>query len=326
MKTLFARAAAHVRVLWPRWPLWPIAPFWLLALFWAVQGKLRWDHIALAVFATALAYATLWTKRLYLGILPIGLVGVLYDTMKVVKNVGLSQDTVRVCEVRAIDQRFFGMDLDGVRVTVHDYLQRHPSDFLDRYCAIPYGTFIVVIVSYSIYLFFRDYPGLLRFTWAFLALNIAGFITYHVYPAAPPWYYHAHGCVVDLTTHASEGPNLARVDAWLGFPYFGGMYGRSSDVFGAIPSLHVAYPLLMVIDGFRRHHWLGRTLSLWFYLSMCFAAVYLDHHWIIDILIGSLYTVIAVVVMRRVFASHAVLELPSMPAPSATTTVESRTR
>jgi inositol phosphorylceramide synthase catalytic subunit len=308
------RLLAHIRELWPRYPLWPALPFWLLALFWLVQGKLRWDHIAVAVLVTFLSYWSVWTKRLYLGILPIGLVGILYDTMRVVKNVGLTKDNVHVCDVRAIDQRFFGLNWHGARVTLHDYLQAHATPFLDVYCAIPYGIFIGVVVLYSIYLYRRDYPGLLRFTWSFLALNVAGFITYHLYPAAPPWYFHHYGCTVDLTTHASEGPNLARVDAWLGVPYFAGVYGRSSDVFGAVPSLHVAYPLLMTIDGFRRHGWLGRVLLVWFYLSMCFAAVYLDHHWVLDVVLGTLYTVVIATVMRRLLSSRIGLELPRAPA------------
>ena len=297
--------------------LWPSAPFWLLAVFWGVQGKLRWDHLALAVLATLLVYWSAWTRRLYFGILPIGLVGVLYDSMRAVKNVGLTRDNVHVCDLRAIDQRFFGIDWQGARGTWHDYLQPHATPFLDLYCAIPYGVFIVVIIAYSIYLFRYDYPALQRFTWSFLALNVAGFITYHVYPAAPPWYFHKYGCAVDLATHASEGPNLARVDAWLGIPYFAGVYGRSSDVFGAVPSLHVAYPLLLLLDGFRRHRWLGRALLIWFYLSMCFAAVYLDHHWMFDVVLGSLYAVVISSVIRRLFNARLGVPLPSVAAHGA---------
>jgi prepilin signal peptidase PulO-like enzyme (type II secretory pathway) len=114
------RLLAHVRALWPRYPYLPALPFWLLALFWLAQGKLRWDHLAVAAFATFMSYWSLWTKRLYLGILPIGLVGILYDTMRIVKNVGLTKDNVHVCDVRAIDQRFFGVTLNGVRSTWHD--------------------------------------------------------------------------------------------------------------------------------------------------------------------------------------------------------------
>ncbi len=303
----------HVHRLHPRFPLWPVAPFWLLAAFRAVQSELRWDHIAIALTATFLAYWSVWTKRLLLGIVPIGLVGVLYDTMRSFKNVGLTTDNVHVCDLRAIDQRFFGLQVNGTRATLHDYFQTHATPFLDRYCAIPYGTFIGVVVLYSVYLFRRDYPGLLRFTWSFLAMNVAGFITYHLYPAAPPWYFHAHGCAVDLSTHASEGPNLERVDAWLGMRYFAGIYGRSSDVFGAVPSLHVAYPLLMLLDGFRRHRWLGRVLLIWFYLSMCFAAVYLDHHWVFDIVVGSLYAVVIWVLARRLLDARFGLALGGAP-------------
>jgi len=298
--------------------LWPAAPFLLLAAFWTMQGKLRWDHVALALVASFLAYWSDWTRRLCLGILPIGLVGVLYDSMRIVKNWGLTPDSVHVCDVRAIDVRFFGIELNGVRTTWHDYLQQHATVFLDLYCAIPYGIFVAVIVLYSVYLFRRDYPALQRFTWSFLALNVAGFITYHVYPAAPPWYFHKYGCVVDLATHASEGPNLARVDAWLGFSYFGGMYGRSSDVFGAVPSLHVAYPLLLLLDGFSRHRWLGRGLLIWFYLSMCFAAVYLDHHWVFDIVVGSVYAIVISSLVRRAFNARVGVTLPDIAAHGAT--------
>jgi len=83
-------------------------------------------------------------------------------------------------------------------------------------------------------------------------------------------------------------------------------------VFGAVPSLHVAYPLLMLIEGFRRHRWLGRVLLVWFYLSMCFAAVYLDHHWVFDIVLGSIYTVVISSLMRSVFNAHFALSISNV--------------
>ena len=116
--SLRARAMAHIRALAAPARSGTAAPFWLLACFLGVQGKLRWDHVAVALLATVHAYCSAWTKRMYLGILPIGMVGVLYDTMRAVKNVGLTRDNVHVCDVRAIDQRFFGLDLNGVRSTL----------------------------------------------------------------------------------------------------------------------------------------------------------------------------------------------------------------
>jgi membrane-associated phospholipid phosphatase len=81
-----------------------------------------------------------------------------------------------------------------------------------------------------------------------------------------------------------------RFDAMLGTHFFSEMYGRAADVHGAIPSLHVAYPLLAVLFAFQFKRM--RAFSLGFYLLMCFSAVYLNHHYVLDILWGSTYAVL----------------------------------
>jgi hypothetical protein len=288
----------HARSLWPRYTLAPILPFWLWAAFSAGRGVLRWDHVALAALTALLAYGSAKTKRLFLGLLPIGLVGLFYDAMRFVKNVGLSERNVHLCDLRAMELDWFGIGDGPARVTVHDWLQAHAATWLDVVCAVPYGAFLWVVLGYALFLFFTDFAAQQRFTWGFFLLNLAGFATYHIYPAAPPWYFHQHGCVVDLNAAASAGPNLMRVDALLRVHYFESLYGRASDVFGAVPSLHVAYPLLMTLEGWRRHRTVGRTLLVAFYAYMCFSAVYLDHHWIIDIIVGSIYALFAFISLR----------------------------
>ena len=290
----------HMRGLWPRYTLLPVAPFVIWTLFWVARGKLRWDHIAVCVIAVLTAYGGKTAKRLYFGVLPLGLVGLLYDAMRFVANVGLSESTVHVCDLRALEMSWFGITSGGVRQTLHDWAQAHATAALDVFFAVPYGIFIYAVLGFEIFLFLKNYQAALRFTWGFLFLNVLGFLTYHVYPAAPPWYYHQYGCIVDLHAHASPGANLLRVDRMMGLAYFTGFYGRSSDVFGAVPSLHVAYPLLMAIEGWSGRHLIGRVALVVFYLWMCTAAVYLDHHWVIDILLGTLYTLFVVVMMRKI--------------------------
>ncbi len=279
----------HMRGLWPRYTLLPPLPFFLVAIWAALRGDLRWDHLGVAIFVFAMAYFNQATKRMVVGLYPIGLVALLYDSMKLVKNFGVTPERVHLCDLRAAEVRWFGIDLGGTRTTVHDWLQPHATVALDLLSSIPYGTFIFVAMGTAVYLYFKDFSAMQRFMWAFLAMNVLGFVTYHLYPAAPPWYYHTHGCSVDLSSGASEGPNLARVDQLLGVHYFGGMYGRSSDVFGAVPSLHVAYPLLVVFEAWRHFRWPFRLAAIGYFLLMCFAAVYLDHHWIIDVIIGIIY-------------------------------------
>jgi membrane-associated phospholipid phosphatase len=229
--------------------------------------------------------------------------GLVYDAMRFVKDVGVSTERVHLCDLRAIDMRIASANVGGARGTVHDWLQAHDSLPLDLLFAIPYGTFLFVAFAFAIYLYVKDYERMRVFGWVFLLVNLAGFATYHLYPAAPPWYFHAHGCSVDLAAHASEGPKLARVDAFLGMHYFRDFYGRASDVYGAVPSLHVAYPLLIMLFGWPVLRLPGRVLAVAFLLLMCTAAVYLDHHWIVDVLAGLAITVAVFVAARALLGA-----------------------
>jgi len=282
---------ARLREDWPRLGILLPAPFLFHAVWVAARGRFHWENAAALVLLVSLFGGGPAARRLLVGVYPVGLVGLLYDTMRVVASVGVTPERVHLCDLRALEIRLFGLTIDGRPSTVHDWMQAHATPALDRLCAIPYGTFIYVSVACALWLFFRDYAAMQRFTWSFLALNVAGFVTYHLYPAAPPWYFHAHGCAVDVLAHASEGPNLARVDAWLGVPYFAGMYGRASSVFGAMPSLHVAYPLLVVFAGWASFGWPLRIAGILFESLMVFAAAYLDHHWVLDIVAGLAYCV-----------------------------------
>jgi inositol phosphorylceramide synthase catalytic subunit len=289
----------HLRSLWPRWTLLPVAPFVLWTCFWLARGQVRWDHIGVVFLAGGLAYFSEKTKGLFLCLVPVALVAILYDAMRFVQNIGLTADNVHNCDLRDIEVAWFGYASERGGQTLHDFAQAHASLPLDLFFAVPYGIFLYAVMGFATYLVIRHRRSAHRFTWGFFALNLLGFVTYHIYPAAPPWYYHAYGCVVDLAAKASPGPNLLRVDALLGVRYFAGFYGRSSDVFGAVPSLHVAYPLLMCIEGWRLHNWAARAGLAAFYLWMCCAAVYLDHHWVCDVVLGSVYTVVIAIGMRR---------------------------
>ena len=316
-----ARWWRHLSALWPGLSILTPLPFVVHASWIAVAGRFHWENAVVLGLVLGLFAIGPRSKKLLLGAYPIGLVGLLYTSMKAVQNVGVSESTVHVCDLRAHEVALFGVTMNGERVTLHDWFQLHPSPVLDALCAIPYGTFAFVCFACATWLYFRDYARMVRFTWCFLVLNVAGFVTYHLYPAAPPWYFHAHGCRVDLLAHASEGPNLARVDAWLGVPYFAGMYGRSSDVFGAVPSLHVAYALIVVLEGWAvlRNGW--RVASIGFFGLMCFAAVYLDHHWVIDAVIGILYCLAVVGAARwwtQAPTAGAPRGAPALGGPSAT--------
>jgi inositol phosphorylceramide synthase catalytic subunit len=240
------------------------------------------------------------------------LVFLLFDGNRPFQKVGLTAERVLLCDLRNLEARLFGSGGS----TLHDYWVTHHTAALDVFCAIPYATFILWCVAGGIYLYVKDRPAMRRFMWSFLLLNVLGFATYHLLPAAPPWYFHQNGCVVDLAQKASEGPALARVDGYLGFAYFHGMYGKASSVFGALPSLHCAYPFLLVIEGWRVFGPKLRALTIAYYGVMVFSAVYLDHHWVLDALLGTFYAVVASGTMRLVFRARRAPE-PASPLVAA---------
>jgi inositol phosphorylceramide synthase catalytic subunit len=274
----------------------PLAPFIAYALYSSLRSDLRLEHLAMVAIVATLASVGPRTKELLVGLYPAGLTFILYDGMRPFQRVGLTSSRVLLCDLRSFEARFFGSGGS----TFHDYWLTHHSTALDLFCAVPYATFIPWCIAGAIYLYVKDGNAMRRFMWGFLLVNVAGFITYHLAPAAPPWYFHAHGCVVDLATPASEGPALARVDAVLGVPYFRGMYGKASSVFGALPSLHCAYPLLLVLEGWRAFGVKLKVLALAYYFAMLFSAVYLDHHWVLDAILGSVYAVAIALVVRVV--------------------------
>ncbi len=297
---ILARLWRHLRALWPGSTILTPVPFVAHGVWVACSGRFSWENAVMLPAVLLLYCYGPRTKRLFLGIYPLGLVGLFYDTMRVVENMGVNPGTVHLCDLRAHEMALFGITSGGQRMTLHDWFQTHWSPALDLLCALPYAAFIFVCFGFAVWLYFRDYPRMLRFGWCFFALNVAGFLTYHLYPAAPPWYFHAHGCVVDMAARASEGPNLARVDAMLGVHYFAGMYGRASDVFGAMPSLHCAYACIVLLEGWAVFGKAWRAASIAFFLLMVFAAVYLDHHWVLDAVAGVGYCLVVVGATRAV--------------------------
>jgi hypothetical protein len=295
---------SHLRSLGPTWTHWTVLPLigWPLFVVLGLR-ELRWEFMAMVPVVLAMAFYGPRLRKLYVGLYPLATVAVVYDAMRFVKNIGISPENIHVCDLREHELALFGVGSGASRMTLQDFFLVHHWDWLDVYCAVPYGTFIFVSMVFGVFLYLRSFVALQRYGWTFLCMNLAAFATYHIYPAAPPWYFHVtHSCVADMATHASEGSHLANVDRILGIPYFNSFYGRSADVFGAVPSLHVAYPLLILIEGWALFGPIRRGFAILFTVSMCFAAIYLDHHYVIDVLLGLTYAIGIRYAFRALFA------------------------
>src|SRR5262249_27684833 len=137
------------------------------------------------------------------------------------------------------------------------------------------------------YFFLRDKDRCWRFGWVFFAVNVAGLLTNMLFPVAPPWYVTEHGLGPAFRGAVGHPAAALRFDALTGTHVFAALYAREADAFGAMPSRHAGYPLIVAL-ALTREVWLARLA--WAYCAlMAFAAVYLQHHYVIDVVAGLAY-------------------------------------
>jgi membrane-associated phospholipid phosphatase len=271
-------------------------------------GGLEAIHWALVGLGVVLCLWNDGTRKLARIGLPFLLYGAVYDSMRYYEDY-IRSPVIHVREPYDFDLRFFG--LGGL--TPNEWLQRHTSAVLDFVCGLAYTPmfFIGESVVLSIYLVTHaEERRAERFVWAFVIANFIGFSCYYIYPAAPPWYVAEHGFSVDLTVRASPAGAI-RFDQLIGFPLMQGFYGKSADVFGAIPSLHVVYPFLAMLYGWKLPRF--RKLALGYWLLVCFSAVYLNHHYLLDLLVGLGIACFVVAAARFFFGP---LEVRTEPPPA----------
>jgi inositol phosphorylceramide synthase catalytic subunit len=293
------------RAWWSGLPLFrKILPIILLALYWTVLaslGGLRFDLVMSSLIPVVLYYGGPVTFPIFQFLLPLFLVSIAYDSQRYYAD--LIRGPIHVKEPYLFDKFFFGIETDQGRLTPNEWWQLHTHPVLDFVCGLAYIIFIPVFVFCAAYWrFYSSKKGTAlrhprsiylrspQAMWAFFWVNVLGWSTYYWYAASPPWYVALYGLGPART---DVPPNLAgcvRFDAIVGYPVFQGWYDKSADVHGAIPSLHIAYPLQAVYYAFR----FGalRVFTVAFFLLMCFSAVYLNHHYILDVIWGSAYAIL----------------------------------
>jgi hypothetical protein len=295
------------------WPTWwnglstqqKILPAAGVMLYWLILmalGGFRGDHVMIGSILLVLSYGGRGARQIRSFAMPFLLTAIIYDSQRFYSD--YIRGAVHVTQPYFFDQHFFGIHTaDGRVLTPNEWWQLHTSPMLDFLCGLAYLVFFTVFIAESAYFYFflsrtgtenlspqRVREKSTRMIWSFLWLNLIGYSTYYWYAASPPWYVALYGLgPARLDVPANPG-GCIRFDQMLGTHFFSEMYGRAADVHGAIPSLHVAYPLLAVVFAFQFKRL--RIFSVLFYLHMCFSAVYLNHHYLLDILWGSSYTLL----------------------------------
>ncbi len=303
---------AHLRSLWGRWWLLPGGiPVGYAVVMWAI-GDLRPEHVIIPAIACVLAYTGPRTKRFFVDASPYLAVAFGYDSVRYARKLFVTPDRVIGCGLRDAELSVFSV---SPGVTVQDWFALHHSIVADLIFCVPYAIFAYVAILYAAYLFFVDRPRMRHYLWAFAIANFISFAMWLIVPAAPPWYIRQYGCTIDMSALPSAAA-LTRVDAYLGIDYFHTFYSRTASVFGAMPSMHCAYPLLGLLTAWKAAGWKTRPIHLAYTALMFSAAVYLDHHWILDGLAGWTVAFVAVFAAKRLLLRFGLWHEPA-PASAA---------
>jgi inositol phosphorylceramide synthase catalytic subunit len=289
------RVVTHARSLWGAWWALPGGIFGAYVAGVIAVGDFRPEHGVALGLVLVLAYAGPRTKRFLVDMSPYLLVAVGYDLVRYGRVAWVSPERVLTCSLQDVERTLFPA---GGGVSVQEWLARNPSPALDLLFAVPYAVFAYVALVYAAYLYFVDRPRMRRYLWAFALANYVSFAMWLLVPAAPPWYVHAHGCTADMAALPSPA-GLTRVDAMLGIRYFDTFYSRAASVYGALPSMHNAYPLLGLFTAWKHVTWRTRPIHIGYFLLMFTASLYLDHHWIVDAIAGWAVAIVAVWIAPR---------------------------
>ncbi len=267
-----------------------------IILFYGLVGW-RTDHLYFLLLVATLCL--LHKYGYYMVLAWTGVTGwtILYDAMTFLPNYKVN--TVHIKDLYDLEISLFGITHGNNIISLCEWFSTRTNDFLSLFCGASYLLWIPAPMIFAIYLLWKDKPAIATFSFGYLLTNIIGITVYYLYPAAPPWYFLEHGDVFDSTVMGSEAL-LSEFDRLIGMEIFHGIYSKGTNVFGAIPSLHCAYPTLCFLYARKYNHKGFMIFFVIMALGTWVGAVYSQHHYVIDVLLGILCAFTAYGIMSYV--------------------------
>ncbi len=234
------------------------------------------------IAARGLRFLQDWTPFVLVLLAYIGLTGV---TQGLVARVHFGFPIVA-------DRAMFGGHLPTIWLQVHFYHPGHMA-WYDYAATLLYPLHFVVPLIVAFFFWW----WLPRYYWPFvisyLLLCYAGFLTYVLYPMAPPWLAGSVGRIPPVHVIVAEVNYGGAVN-----PVVLGTRWFKTNPVAAMPSLHAGFPVLVwLVLWYVWPRW--GWLSVIYPLAMSLAVVYLGEHYVIDVLAGWVYAFAAFAIVWR---------------------------
>lgn len=250
----------------------------------------------LLLYAALVAYKP--TRKVGLALTPWLLFACSYDWMRLYPNYRVNPIDVR--GLYEAEQSLFGIaQPDGATLIPCEYFALHHHPAADLLAGLFYLCWVPVPVGFALYLYFRrEYTWYLRFSLAFLLVNLIGFAGYYIHPAAPPWYAMNYGFEAVVGTPGNVA-GLGRFDQMTHLGIFHALYGQNANVFAAVPSLHAAYMLIATVYAvLSQRKWPVVASFAVICMGIWWTAVYTGHHYVIDVLLGIATAILGILLLE----------------------------
>ncbi|MGH2447352.1 MAG: phosphatase PAP2 family protein [Chloroflexota bacterium] len=217
-----------------------------------------------------------------------------------------------ITEMIVADRAMFFGHLPTIWLQHHFFHPGHPS-WYDIVATVLYSLHFVMPIAVAFVLWQWRRPVFVQYMRAFVLLAFAGFATYVLFPAAPPW----------LAAKWHYLPHIARITQ-AGYHFFGGKVSLSAlyhfmlhhggyDLVAAMPSEHAAFPFLGFL--YLRQVWPRWSWVLFPYcVAVWVAVIYLGEHYATDVIAGIAYAAAAYVVVRGLSSRRPRKESPELEA------------
>ncbi len=267
---------------------------------------LLWSNLALHSGAGSLFLSAFWlvmfyahqkTRRFILGFSIFILYWIIYDSMRILPNYQVN--TVHIKQPYIIEKSLFGVVYNNKLLTPNEYFDIIHTKTLDIIAGLFYLNWVPVPLAFAFYLYFKNKELFINFSLTFLLVNIAGFIIYYLYPAAPPWYVKIYGFDLHIGVPGNTA-GLGRFDALTGINVFSSLYGKNANVLAAMPSLHASYPVVVLYYALKNRMKAASGFFVIFMLGIWFSAVYSGHHYIIDVLAGLIIAITVIFAFEKI--------------------------
>jgi membrane-associated phospholipid phosphatase len=241
--------------------------------------------LVLGLLALSLSDVKRWARGVLFDWLPFAGFLIAYDVVRgFADNLGIAPHASTGID---FDRAFFGHTLptNWLQDRLFDPAVAHWYDYVTFFV---YLSHFFVTLLIAAFLWRYRYSLFRRWRAMVLGVAVAGFATYALFPGTPPWLAAQDGRLPPITR--TIGYMWQHVHIYPAASLFETGNGYVNDV-AAIPSLHAAYTLLVVLFFWGTVRPWARALLLLYPLAMGFTLVYTGEHYIFDVVLGWVYAV-----------------------------------